>query len=426
MASPKPQTRRTVPSDAPARWYGRVPWTAVAISLAVVLSSAFAIQPIRDPSTGADVAEAYLVKPLSYVAIAPVSSVLDMMTLLSLKQHIALFAGLLVFVALWRVWRAWRRGGTWRGHVLAFTAAVVGWLAVAAATALLPRPMASLGTDNANVVRVDFHSHTDASHDTRQSVEDNRGWHARGGFDVAYVTDHYAVSGAERAVATNPRIAGEGTVLLQAIETAWNGEHVTILGAERSYKGLMTPNFRDVDTLALRLASTLAGREPVVVWNHPREMGRLPAASGSGTPGVRAMEIVNGGPRDIDRVVGLRTAILEFARQHNLALTASTDNHGWGRAVPGWTLLRIFNWRALAPDDLAAQIETVLRGGGVQATRVVERTSADPRRMVWASAFTAPWRMLTTLSGDERVVWLLWTWLVTGAVWLWRRRRATA
>lgn len=405
------------------RWFDRVPWPAVAITLAVVVSSGMAVPPILDAATGEEVVEASLSRPLGYLLLAPLSNVFDTLVLLSLRQHIALATGAFVLLASWRVWRALRGASRW-SHLMSLAVFFVGIIVLYAAAALLPRPMAALVSDNANILRVDFHSHTNASHDSRQSVEANRRWHEAAGFDVAFVTDHYAVAGAERAIATNPRVAGEGTVLLQSIETAWNGEHVTILGAQRTYNGLMTPDLRNVDTSAVRLGSIIPSREPVIVWNHPRDLTRLPAHSGPGTGGIRAIEIVNGGPKDIDRVRANRAAMLALAERADLALTAGTDNHGWGRAAPGWTLLRIFNWRSMTPDALAIQIDAVIRGGAFGSTRVVERRVADSRQMVWASVVTVPARMLTTLSNDERVVWILWTWLLTGGIWLWRRRYA--
>ena len=93
---------------------------------------------------------------------------------------------------------------------------VLGLVLMYVATAILPRPMAALVTDNADIVKIDFHSHTAASHDGRPgwSVEDNRAWHRDGGYDVAFITDHATVVAAERGVARNSYPAGEAVTLL--------------------------------------------------------------------------------------------------------------------------------------------------------------------------------------------------------------------
>ena len=406
----------------------RIPWAPLAVSVMVVLSSAFAVQPVRDAATLTDVAEAHLMRPVSYVALAPLSNVLDTLTILSVRQHIALAVGLVVLFGAWRVARARLAGTTPRGHMIATSAFVLAFILAYVAAAALPRPMASLIADNANILVVDFHSHTSASHDVRGgwSVERNRAWHRAAGYDVAYVTDHGTVAAAEQGMANNPNPAANGTTILQAIEVTWSGEHVAILNAERTYKGLFTPNLRDVDEQGMRLASLIGSREPVVIWNHPGELNRLPIAQGPGTPGVRAIEIVNGAPDGMDKIRPRRAEIVALAERNDLALTSGSDNHGWGRAAPAWTITRVFGWRGAYGDALALEIERALREGRFRSTRVVERRVADPGASLLAlgvTVFSVPLRMLTTLSNDERVVWLVWTWLIAAGVWWIRRVR---
>lgn len=402
-----------------------MPWVPIGTSLAVILTGVFAVPPIRDAATKSNVVEGVLFTPNGYVALAPLSNVFDTLTLISAQQHIAMLVGVIVLFVAWRVWRASTGAGRW-SHLIAAFGLLVGILVVYVTGALLPRPMASLVTNTPNIITVDFHSHTDASHDGRQSVEQNRAWHGRAGFDVAYITDHGSVAGAERALAGNPRTAAQGVVLLQGIEVTWNGAHVGILGAERTYRGILTENKRDVDADALRLASLIPGREPVVIWHHPRRMDRLVAYAAPDTAGVSAIEIVNGAPADIDRVRANHAAIIEFAEQRDLALTSGSDNHGWGRAAPAWTLLRIAQWRAMTPDSLAFRIERVLRDGGFGSTLVVERRVANPSGsdiQLAISVFTIPLRMLTTISPEERVAWLVWIWGIWAAILMLRRRR---
>lgn len=397
------------------------------MSLAVLVSAGFAVEPVRDAATFADVTEASLARPTGYVLIAPISNVLDTLTLLSLRQHVALVLGILLLFVSWRIALRWLSSVTMRGDLVALLMLIVGIIAAYAGSALLRRPMAALIANHPHILRVDFHSHTDASHDGHQTVEQLRSWHAKAGYDVAYVTDHAVVAGAERGIAANPSTAANGEMLLQGIEVTWNGEHVTILGAERFYRGLLTENKRDVDVRGLALGSLIRGSEPVLIWNHPRVLDRLPAASATSPAGIRAIEIVNGAPDDRDDIRRNRSAIVALAQRSNLALTAGSDNHGWGYATPGWTIMRVFNWRSFAADELSRRIEQALREGGLGSTRAVERRIADPRASTIALAltvFTAPARMLTTISLDERVAWLVWTWLIAGIVWWYRRRRA--
>jgi hypothetical protein len=405
----------------------RIPWTSLIISVLVIASGGLAVQPVRDATTLSDAAEAYLVRPLGYVAMAPVSAVLDMLTLLSAEQHIAIVVGaMVVFAGV----RALRLRAGWRAHLMASVLLVVGILAMYAVAALLPRPMAALVSDNANMVHVDFHTHTSASPDARRSasVERNRAWHRAAGYGVAYVADHASVAGAAQGMASNPSPAAAGVTLLPSIEVTWNAEHVGILGAERTYKGLLTPNLRDVDPQGLQLASLVPGREPVVIWHHPRQMNRLPITREPRSAGVRAIELVNGSPSDITGLRSKRAEIVALAERQNIPLVSGSDNHGWGRTAPAWTILRILDWRGMQSDALALQIEQALRQSGFRGTRVIERRVAHPGSMLelWLTVFIAPWRMLTTISNDERIVWLLWTWALWGATWAWRRRRMSS
>ena len=86
------------------------PWWPLILLVALLLVSAlFAIPPIRDAATMERVAEAELVRSAGYVLLAPLLNVFDVLTLLSVRQHIALLITLFIGYALW-----WR----WRGRVM--------------------------------------------------------------------------------------------------------------------------------------------------------------------------------------------------------------------------------------------------------------------------------------------------------------------
>jgi hypothetical protein len=289
--------------------------------------------------------------------------------------------------------------------------------------------MAQLEVTDETVLAVDFHSHTKYSHDGRPgwTEDDVRDWHRGAGFDVDYVTDHATFEGAERGIASNPAQAGEGTMILQGIEAVYRGEHVNILSAGRRYRGLLTPDLKDVDEQALALASLIPATVPVLIETIPGNLDRVPAARAASGPGVRAIEIVDGSPRGLSQGRRDRSRIVRIADSLNLALVTGSDNHGWGRAAPGWTLMRVPGWRGMATDSLSRRIEEILRSGRRQATLPIERRVAETTS-VPALAVAAPLvalRMLTTLSADERVMWLLWTWglvLIGGALSRYRAR----
>ena len=396
----------------------RIPWWAVAITLLVILTAAFVVDPVRDAATLQSVGEARLSQPAAYIAIAPLSNVLDTITLLSIPQHIAIMLWTIVLFGIWRVRRS-RRGTSALRELRAAALFLAALVFVYALAALLPRPMASLALSDDTVLAVDFHSHTKYSHDGRMgwTEDDVRAWHRAAGFDVAYVTDHATLEGAERGIAVNPRLAGEGTLLMQGLEAFYQGEHVNILSAGRRFKGLTTADLRNVDEQSLALASFLPATSPVLLETIPGKLDRIPRTP-RGAPGVQAIEIVDGSPRGLTQGRRDRARIVHIADSLNLALVTGSDNHGWGRAAPGWTLVRIPGWRGMTTDSLSLRIEDILRVGRREATRVVERRVA-PGTDAIELAFAAPvigWEMLAALSADERITWILWTWAIVIAI----------
>ena len=432
-----------IPGAPAVPLHRRVPWTAVIITLLVLIAAAFTKGPVRDAISLGPVAEAHLELSPGYLAIAPLSNMLDTLTLLGARQHIVVLVTVIVIYAILRAWRVAiaRRSGDATYNTTAGALRELGSAAlllvliilVYAAAALLPRPMAALAAEPNDVILIaDFHAHTRYSHDGRPGWDpgDVRSWHRSAGFDAAYISDHRTVEGAELGIADNPPVAGQGEMILQALEVGWHGEHVNILGANRFYKGVTTADLRDVDEQALALASLLPGREPIVIQTFPGRLDSIPLAKGPRTAGVRAIEVIDGAPRGLDQTRILRSRIVHLADSLNIAMVAGSDNHGWGYAAPGWTLLIVPGWRGMKTDSLAASIEQSLRSGR-EATRVVERRI--PGELNGGNALeltlTVPivvWSMFTTLSVDERVIWLVWTWALVLAWRLtanWRRRR---
>jgi hypothetical protein len=410
-----------------SRWAARVPWLAIIVTVLVLLSAALAVPPVRDAVSLTPIPFAHLSYSAGYLAVAPLWNVLDTLTLFTVRQHIALLVWVFVLYATWRVRRGRPRESTRRRAVAecAFAALLLFIIVcVYALAALPPRPMAALAISDPmhnEVLAVDFHAHTHFSHDGRSgwTAADVGAWHADAGFDAAYITDHASVAGAEQGIADDPPQAGEGITLLQGIEAYYGGEHVNVLGAQRRYKGLLSPNLKDVDTQTLALASALPGLEPVLIQTLPGNLAKMLPAHGPGTPGVRAIEIVDGAPRGLQQTRLERLRVIHLADSLDLALVSGSDNHGWGRAAPAWTLLDIRGWRGMSPDSLESEIERSLRLGRRRATHVVERVVADPGADRVALIFAPPiatWRMLTTLSSDERVMWILWIWAITIAM----------
>src|SRR5206468_10289854 len=144
---------------------------------------------------------------------------------------IALLLWVIATLIAWRVARTRHEAARASSEAIAAGALLLIIGVTYAASAVLPRPMAQLAISDETVLAADFHAHTKYSHDGRSGwgEDDARAWARDAGYDVVYITDHRTFEGAERGIASNPGVAGEGTMLLQGLEAGYKGEHVNIL-----------------------------------------------------------------------------------------------------------------------------------------------------------------------------------------------------
>jgi len=394
------------------------------VSALVLLTALFAQSPLRDAATRTDAAGARLALSGAYLLIAPFCALLDMQALLTIPQHIAVLATLLTGFVVWRVVSLGRSSflPSWRGELirLILTVLVVPFL-VLLVNVLVPRPMARLVVEDPDTVVVDVHAHTASSHDARPDWRPAkvREWHRRSGFNVAYITDHKRFGGAVDGLATNPRRAGDGVVLLSGLELYSGGQHVNVLS--------MTAGdsiFVDSADHLLRGTRLTDGRLPVIVQTIPFNFTMLAGPQHDSLSRTTAIEINDGAPKGLTVGVTRHAELLHLADSLNLALVAGSDNHGWGNTVSGWTLVGVPGWRALTPSQLAVQLETVMRRGR-GATTVLERRTpllVSP----FTVAATVPVAVISVARGltpPERASWLAWAW-VTILVRLGVRRAA--
>lgn len=385
------------------------------VSAAVIAGALAPLSALRYAVTGDIPQGMQLSLPGAYVLLSPLSRILDTVGLLSTAQHIAVVVTTLV-VSILAAGLPRHRTRRRALRVAATVATSLGILiGVYAAAAALPRPMAMLSVRDPDVIRVDFHSHTNFSHDTRSGFtpEANRAWHRAGGFDVAYISDHNSFAGAEEAEKRNPLRAGEGTVLLSAFEGRYLGTFQIFLGLRRADSIYLMDSRRHMLEGTLR-----SGRIPSSVAALPGPLKDIQAEARDHAPHVRAIEIVDGSPRGFAQRDREGKAIIERADSLGLALVMGGNNHGWGRVAPGWTLISAAGWRALPPDSLGALIENLIQVGPRTVVRTVERRR--PTGVGPAVALTVPVvlaQLVRALTLPERLVWFVWIWAPC-IVWL--------
>jgi hypothetical protein len=268
---------------------------------------------------------------------------------------------------------------------------------------------------------VDFHSHTNASHDVSGTLmggfdaEANRRWHTRAGFDAAFVTDHNVASRQSPIGSREPRGAVGSSGLCRGIEvSAWRA-HIVLLGDtllvdrsryNSSHEALLDL-LRSSESAygSLTLASLPEYRD-----NHWNRLDTLAAA------GLDGFEIVNASPKANELTRLDRDSVIRLARAHNRFLAGVSDSHGWGATNMVWNLVRVPS--GSPATSVCASVLTQLRGG-FPSVRVIERHRLRP---------DAWWPMWLTPAG---VVWESWRsmgWALTlswlGWIWLWPALRA--
>src|SRR6266566_1461463 len=175
--------------------------------------------PLVDAVTGAPPADVDLVRPTLYTLLAPVSNVLDALTFLSLERAKAFLVTWVAALAL----VGFVQHGSLRRRLGAAVLAPLAVVLLGVAAVLLPRPVPSLVAADSTLTVIDYHAHTELSHDGRRgwTVADLAAWHAAQGFGASYVTDHNVVFN-----------GGVDTLirLLPGVEWSVYDQHIVALG----------------------------------------------------------------------------------------------------------------------------------------------------------------------------------------------------
>ena len=282
--------------------------------------------------------------------------------------------------------------------------------------------MAAIRLAAPDLVAVDFHSHTNRSHDgwALFTAARNRAWHEAGGFHAAYITDHYTWAGVDEALPANPARADERTVLLSGMEVRLRDRHTNILGDRARYGFALDSTWRHLDPDSIGAAHERGAQAPTMLYTIPGPLDRI-VPFGPGAPaGVIGVELSDGAPRGLEQGRAEREEILALADSMDLAVVAGANNHGWGHTVPAWSVMRLPGWPDMSPDELGSAIERVLHGERRRAVTVVERTMPYHGGSAVKLAATGPlllWSHFRTLTPWERVSWLVWV-----AIWAAVRR----
>jgi predicted metal-dependent phosphoesterase TrpH len=382
----------------------------------VLLSQAFPLpSPVRDAATLEWARGFHLVYPLGHIVFSPFCGIADLLTVLSVHQMYVFVAYILVLC----IWFGIKKGPVFFVLFVAF----VAW------GALVPRPMGRLTADDPAVFLVDFHSHSQYSHDGRRSFtpEANMRWHEQQGYEAAFITDHNRIEASHAAneiSKTNWTLTGYRS--LQGEEVSLQKTHLVILGNHarvdnRPYDGWYNKIRTFVNDMHQKGFIVIASLPEYWLYHWGDDVQDFVRW------GMDGFEIINSAPKALDFPLADRLQIVELCRQHHLFMTGISDNHGYGYATATWNAVRLDDdskspWRSLSPEELERAVIRRLKRGGFAAVQVLERVKffpdvgigllINPLGNLWIY-----WRSLQPL---QSLSWMLWIWIVC---FLYRPRR---
>ena len=210
--------------------------------------------------------------------------------------------------------------------------------------ALWHRPMLALAGTDAGEIVVDFHSHTNASHDVVDTwmrgfdTRANLRWHTRAGFDAAFITDHNVASRQSRVASRQSPGRGRHGSLPGIEVSAWRS-HIVLLGdtlpVDRSrYNSSLEALLSLLATSDSALGALSVASLPEYRRNHWGRLDRLVSA------GLDGFEVVNASPKANELSRPERDSVIALARTRNRFVVGVSDSHGWGATSMVWNLVR--------------------------------------------------------------------------------------
>ena len=400
------------------RW--RLP---VALSTCVVIAQLLHVSPLVDVVAGSAPDTARISYPLSHTVFAPLTLLADWLNGGSRRDLVGFAAWAVVGYVLVRLAvrhtppaRRAAREALYAAGLLLACAAFAAW------GTWFDRPIPRVAATSADDIVLDVHSHTSLSHDGRPrfTAARNAWWHARAGFDAAFITDHNRLGAAKIWRTEEP---GRRPRLLDGEELSLKGLHLLVLGNAREISN--RPYDASWDSTGALIRQLRADSLYLVAslpeyWEHHwgPDMGALAAW------GVEGFEIWTTSPRAMDFPPAVRRAVVARCRLEHCAVFGATDMHGLGNAATVWNLVRVPGWRALSDSALARAVIARFRAGGVAANQVLALRRWLPQTRL-GSAFSAPINLallLRTASRPHALALLAWIWLVALSVSA--RRRA--
>lgn len=398
-------------------------WAVPLLATTALAAARVVPAPALSDPTGAALPDGVrLSTPWLHVVAAPVFTLWDGMSMLSMSRLVGCVYGVVGLFVLWRLTRLWRHRRPLR-ELGIIALGLAGFVLFLVTGAIWHRPMVALTGVPAGTVAVDVHSHSNASHDVdglmrNWDVRASRRWHARAGFDAFFLTDHNTQAPAPRDDPPGPPYVCPGIEI-----SAWRA-HILLLGTRDTVN--RRPYTKSLDGVLTLLADANPKYGAVSIASIPEyeryHWNNLEAWVEAGLGGF---EVVNASPKANELSRARRDSVIALARRTNRLVVGASDQHGWGATSMVWNLV------ALAGDvgggtNPCLAILRRLSVGGFGAVQIVERhrLRADSGWPVWLTAPGVVWETWRATGWPATIGWLVWIWIAAaGGSYMKRRRR---
>jgi hypothetical protein len=194
------------------------------------------------------------------------------------------------------------------------------------------------------------------------------------------------------------------------VELRDGDEHPILIGVDPKRMRITSPDWK-----AAAVAADGGPAPPILLLSLPGDILRIPLDETDGAVRVAGIEAADGSPRGMAQAARDRDAIVALAGTLHLALVSASDNHGWGRTAPAWSVMRIPGWRDMTPAQLDIAIRRTIVAEGSHAIDVIARRTAPPPGNVFETAaggIMVADVMMRTMSLSDRLSWLAWSWVL--------------
>ncbi|MDR2772696.1 MAG: hypothetical protein LBB93_04435 [Elusimicrobiota bacterium] len=176
-------------------------------------------------------------------------------------------------------------------------------------------------------ISVDFHSHTRFSYDNSSTESSSLRFHEQSGYDDFFITEHQNTNSFSRF----EEMGATNVFCGMQIQSSEGGVSVLLL-SPGYFDGQLYQNLPLDEIIKKAHENGMLAVMPHWWKWHRYSFSELHAS------GIDGFEIYNNGYRNFDEAE--RQGLIDFSKENNLLMIASTDWHGWGYMTDAWTVLK--------------------------------------------------------------------------------------